>query len=667
MDADLKNRRPHVCTQSGCGRTFLRKEHLRRHMLNLDLSILDGDQMCAEINTQEITQPALDPRRSSSLSLEEPEAEHRPYNEPVEDTTMAVPADTDIPSLTPDRNDIDWMLDSFLDAPEHDWAEFLTSDVGLLREGNAPRETGFQELDQLKDLPNEQHEDKWSDYQTYLHRGLGQLDMDLLNSPFFDPENLRKFYELYFQHYHPHFPILHQPTLTLATTNPLLFGALLALGSTLIEDETLFALGQRIHDGLRLIIINAGFFAPPLSLWCLQALLLLQAHGKMMSSRKNHELAQLMKQTGLTLSRRAYTASDPKLEWSQWIQEESWRRAAFFAFCMDSQHACMFGHLPVLSVSDMKMALPCKETLWESTSPEQWQDAYRPESALCEDFLPTLKKVLKNALLPTAYSEFGRFIILHGLICLQAHLQRSSRLTLGIDHAGSDYSNLPASRAMFTQVAQNTTENSPSWMNVMASALNTWSTCLLSLKPSLCLLAASPLLRMAQITLHVRVADLLTMATNSSEVEIRQAQKSFEAAKGRMSDWFFTHSAREAVRYALILVRETMFSGKPYIASEDRIAPRPWCLYIAVLTLWAYGETAKQHGFAAGEETASAEEYVILMTQMLQKDMPSPFGADQTAGLVFATQMALSNCRWELLHEACQVLERLSGQRSRDS
>lgn len=377
-----------------------------------------------------------------------------------------------------------------------------------------------------------------------------------------------------------------------------------------------------------------------------------------------------MKQSGLTLSRRAFTASDPTLclenEWNQWIQEESWRRAAFFAFCMDSQHACMFGHLPVLSVSDMKMPLPCKETVWESTSPESWQDAYRLESSLCDDFLPTLKKVLKDSLLPTAYSEYARFIILHGLICLQAHLQRSSRSTLGIDHADSDYSNLPASRAMFTQMAQNTTDNPPSWMNVMACALNTWSTCLLSLKPSLCLLAASPLLRMAQITLHVRVVDLLTLATKSPEIEIRQGQKSYEAARGRMSVWFFTQSAREAVRYALILVRETMFSGQPYFACEDRIAPRPWCLYIAVLTLWAYGETAKQHGFANGEETASAEEYVILMTQMLQKDMHSSFGADQTAGLVLATRKALSNCRWELLHEACQVLDRLSGQRYQD-
>jgi hypothetical protein len=347
-------------------------------------------------------------------------------------------------------------------------------------------------------------------------------------------------------------------------------------------------------------------------------------------------------------------------EWSQWIQEESWRRAAFFAFCMDSQHACMFGHLPVLSVSDMKMPLPCKEAIWESTSAVTWQDAYHQEHAIPEDFLPTLKTVLKDALLPTAHSEFARFIILHGLICLQAHLQRSSRSTLGIEHASPEHSSIPASRAMFTQMVHETAENSPLWMSIMDRALNTWSTCLLSLKPSLCLVAASPLLRMAQITLHVRVVDLLALATKSSDLNIVQVQRSYEAAKCRMSAWFFTDSAREAVRYALLLVRETMFSGQPYCACDDPIAPRPWCLYIAVLTLWAYGDLAKEQGYSTGVEPASAEEYVILMTQMLQKDMHSPFGADKTTGLVVATEKALSNCRWELLHEACHVLQRLS-------
>lgn len=254
-----------------CPRVFVRRDLYRRHKSRhdrcifyrrpsgtVDLSILESDQICTEQTTQEITQPAHEPRRSSSLSFHEPEEEHRPDNDPLEDPTMVIPAETDIPSLTPDRNDIDWMFDSFLDAPQHDWAEFLTSDVGLLRDEDATLETGLQELVQPNDLSNEQHEDKWSDYQSYLRRGLGQLDVELLNSPFFDPENLRKFYDLYFQHYHPHFPILHQPTLTLATTNPLLLGALLALGSTLIEDESLFALGQRVHDGLRLIIINVS-------------------------------------------------------------------------------------------------------------------------------------------------------------------------------------------------------------------------------------------------------------------------------------------------------------------------------------------------------------------------------------------------------------------------
>ena len=195
------------------------------------------------------------------MNVDEPDNDLGSKHVPIGDLTTIVPADTDIPSLTPDRIDIDWMFDSFLDAPKHDWAELLTSDVGPLREENAACDAGFQVPIQLNEFNDKYQEENWSNCQSHLRSGLSQLDGELLSSSFFDPENLRKFYELYFQHYHPHFPILHQPTLNLASTNPLLLGALLGLGSTLIEDRKLFELGQRVHDGLHLIIINVSLSA----------------------------------------------------------------------------------------------------------------------------------------------------------------------------------------------------------------------------------------------------------------------------------------------------------------------------------------------------------------------------------------------------------------------
>jgi hypothetical protein len=102
-----------------------------------------------------------------------------------------------------------------------------------------------------------------------------------------------------------------------------------------------------------------------------------------------------------------------------------------------------------------------------------------------------------------------------------------------------------------------------------------------------------------------------------------------------------------------------MFSGHLYQAREDNIAPRPWCLYIAVLVLWIYGMITEGE-LRNGADNAKAEEYIIRMTSALQRGLKSPVGANQTAGLISAVRAALKGCRWELLQEAHHVLGRLS-------
>jgi hypothetical protein len=107
-----------------------------------------------------------------------------------------------------------------------------------------------------------------------------------------------------------------------------------------------------------------------------------------------------------------------------------------------------------------------------------------------------------------------------------------------------------------------------------------------------------------------------------------------------------------------------MFSGRRYLAREDNVAPRPWCLYIAVLTLWVYGLITE--GPAPDDEiTAGAEEYMIRMTRAMQQTNPTrPIigGTNQIAGLIRAVRDALTGCRWELLQEAHLVLRRLGGE-----
>lgn len=98
----------------------------------------------------------------------------------------------------------------------------------------------------------------WVAVRANLLTALNTLAPDILMSSFFYPSNLAHFYDLYFENYHPHFPILHKPTLDPMKAPPLLIAAIVTLGSTLSSDAAHFETSIKIHDSLRYIIFNVS-------------------------------------------------------------------------------------------------------------------------------------------------------------------------------------------------------------------------------------------------------------------------------------------------------------------------------------------------------------------------------------------------------------------------
>lgn len=96
----------------------------------------------------------------------------------------------------------------------------------------------------------------WAEVRANLLKALNSLTSDVLMSSFFYPNNLAGFWDLYFENYHPHFPILHKPTLDPVSASPLLVAAIVTLGSTLSGDAAHFDVANKIHDSLRYIIFG---------------------------------------------------------------------------------------------------------------------------------------------------------------------------------------------------------------------------------------------------------------------------------------------------------------------------------------------------------------------------------------------------------------------------
>lgn len=108
--------------------------------------------------------------------------------------------------------------------------------------------------------PQPMNNSPWVEVRNNLARALSTVDRGILESSFFYPNNLAGFWDLYFDNYHPHFPILHKHTLNPVKASPLMVAAIVTLGSTLSSDTYHWEVSTKIHDSLRYLIFGVSSF-----------------------------------------------------------------------------------------------------------------------------------------------------------------------------------------------------------------------------------------------------------------------------------------------------------------------------------------------------------------------------------------------------------------------
>jgi hypothetical protein len=506
--------------------------------------------------------------------------------------------------------------------------------------------------------------DPWVTARARIFSALHGLPSDLLEDPFFEPANLRSFCEVYFANYNAHFPIIHRATMSVETAQPLLLVAMVTLGAGLSPNINNYRASERIHEHLRWLIFSSGSFQPPAPLWCLQALLLAQAYEKMASTRKHHELAHIFHGAVITLMRRGTSYSTEPIDgsakessveraWHLWIEQESSKRVAYFAFIMDAQHASIFGHTPALSVSDLRLPLTYAEETWDATTASKWKRALSKHDEPLH-FLPTLRSLLSRRPLPASCSPFSRFVLLHGLFSVMKYMQ--ARDITAVDVA-ADRSSAELDGADSESLVTPHSSAEENWKEVLDRAIDTWSFSLLSQDPSLCLEAARPLHRIAHVIIHVSLVDFHTFVGAPSLVSSITTKDEYEKARTRLKAWSQTNgNTKRALSHCVLLIQETMFTRKRYRAAEDNIALRPWCLYHASLVLWTYGVMTE--GLATTSRLG-AEEYLVHMLSGLMGDPNELNDKNQTCGLLSTVRESLVGCRWQLLQEAHATLGRL--------
>ncbi|KAJ5660680.1 uncharacterized protein N7484_000052 [Penicillium longicatenatum] len=178
--------------------------------------------------------------------------------------------------------------------------------------------------------------------------------------------------QLYFEHFHPVFPVLHKPTFGGPDTHWLLVFAVSAIGAQFSRIPQAQTCARAMHELIRR--------------QSMYLVILLNQIGLMYSGeRRALEIAELLQALPVTLARRKHLftniLSAPKMagldlslsqRWQIWALDEERRRTGFAIWLVDSAFQSHFDLTPVLSVGELQNSLPHGEERWAASGARGW-------------------------------------------------------------------------------------------------------------------------------------------------------------------------------------------------------------------------------------------------------------------------------------------------------
>ncbi|KAI5205012.1 hypothetical protein E4T39_03280 [Aureobasidium subglaciale] len=529
---------------------------------------------------------------------------------------------------------------------------------------------------------------------------------------------MQVFCSSFWLHIHPQLPILHRPTFSAETCPDLLLIAMMTLGASCLEPSYGYELTQASAElasflawHTRRMIFEDPDFLPPAKLWIFQALLLLEVFEKMFSTTTLHQRAHIHHCTTLTLMRRGSSlvgraaldfapydvdptrtppgpngsvntcGKNTKDEWwNNWISNEATRRTAFAAFIIDTTHATMFGHAAVMVAHEMRIPLPCDEALWAAQSGSEVRSlehsltlsGYRPMS-----FLEALKKTLNSQHVQT--NTFGRVTIMAGLMSVSWHMRMQDvrASSIGVGKQGSWSAQLASACDFWRRDFDASLAQSSSSSNL---PIYLYDRMLSDGDKEKVFESRTVLYHLARMAMYVDIVDCQILAgAKRSLGRVLTVNDHAATSKKLREIWAPSHEARDAVFYALHFLSAVLLpegngtsgaqsnaQGLVYSARDDNLLNRPWVLYFAALVVWTYG-------FCLDGPIAPPLPTYTLRTPEIQfrdlrgflrrvggvksaDDLQHVKHRNGCLGLLMLLKEIFSKTRWELLHEASDML-----------
>ncbi|RYP60440.1 hypothetical protein DL770_009996 [Monosporascus sp. CRB-9-2] len=515
-------------------------------------------------------------------------------------------------------------------------------------------------------------------------------------------ELLRSCMQHYWDIVSPRVPIVHEPTFSSTRCSILLLLVMIALGAAQIHNQDRTggskeygALADLIIWDARSEILDTEAASPPVDLWVAQALLLLEFYEKMYSSRKLHERAHIYHPVTLNLLRRGSpligragsespadaqndeehpATSDRRTWWTRWAETEAMHRVVFAAFMMDIVHAAIFGHAADMAPHEIRLPLPCDDSLWSAPSPEslRQQEAHlRGYGVKPLPFLDGLKNAIHGKEVKT--HSFGRMIIMCGLLSVGWHLRRRE------------------THLKWLETSSNSADTREKWCRMLLKAFDDWKSSFDQAMGAIdseadgssqqsgsngLIQSAAVLYHLAHISLYIDIVDCQVFAKATRLLGRKVSTRDYTNVVIRMRAWGAQISTRHAILHAFRLLYRVLVDPRQkrrmgyqnagsahsiqYSCRNDPDPHRPWIVYYATLSIWSFvcaldqsSNTTRPFSTHVQPTPSGIHEYLSRVAKLAELDVATSRQlSDGLPELLDTIGLLASESHSEILQEA---------------
>jgi hypothetical protein len=182
---------------------------------------------------------------------------------------------------------------------------------------------------------------------------------------------------------------------------------------------------------------------------------------------------------------------------------------------------------------------------------------------------------------------------------------------------------------------------------------------------------------LAHMAMHVDIVDCQIYAGAPRLLGRSITPQDYNGAQRRMKEvWAPTARARDATFYALRFLSNVMVAGDhslnpnapssagfSYSARDDYLLNRPWVLYFATLIVWSYGfalDGPVKEPYSLPTYDDTVRDMVLYLNRVGGVHSPEELvktnNRNACLGLLIIMRDMFKKTRWELLHEASNLL-----------